>query len=189
MRLFVALEVPENVREAIASLAGEFRPLDNKWKWTRAESLHITLKFIGETQPEKLEEIVAALQTVGSDSSINMKFQGLGFFPNKNQPRVLWVGVETSANLPSLAAEIDAALASLNFPRDERTFTPHLTLARCKEGRISSKLREAIERNTAHEFGALRAASFDLIESKLKSTGAEYTTLHSFPFVRDRSTA
>lgn len=180
MRLFVALEIPSEVRKTSASLIHEFQLLDERWKWTRPENLHITLKFIGEIPPEKLQAIFAALQSVGSDAPVNVHFRGLGFFPNEKRPRVLWVGTEASANLGSLAAKIDAVLANLGLPREEKAFTPHLSLGRLKEGRISQEFLDAVKRNSSREFGKLEASEFQLIESKLKSTGAEYTTRGSF---------
>jgi 2'-5' RNA ligase len=181
VRLFVALEIPDNVRETIARLVGELKPLDNSWKWTRAENLHITLKFLGETPQEKMmKSVCEALRSVSCAWPIPVKFHGLGFFPKERRPRVLWIGMEAPPSLGALAAGIEEALTSVGVPREERAFTPHLTLARNKEGRISEKFQNALSSHATREFGTMNAMSFHLIESKLKSTGAEYTTLESF---------
>lgn len=180
MRLFVALEIPDDVRETIARLVGELKPLDDSWKWIRAENLHVTLKFLGETPQEKMKGICDALKGVSCRWPIPVTFRGLGFFPNERRPRVLWIGMEAPPALAKLASDIENKLVAIGVPREERAFTPHLTLARNKEGRISEKLHAALSGHSTREFGTMNAAAFHLIESKLKSTGAEYTTLESF---------
>jgi len=180
VRLFVALEIPNDVRETIARLISELKPLDNSWKWTRAENLHVTLKFLGEIPREKLNLVCNALRAVSSDWPIPVNFDGMGFFPNERRPRVLWIGLDAPSALAKLAAGIEGALASVGAPREERAFAPHLTLARNKDGKLSEKMRTALVKYSCAQFGAMNATAFHLIESKLKSTGAEYTTLESF---------
>ena len=181
MRLFVALELPPDVRENIASLIGRLKPLDTSWKWTRAENLHVTLNFLGEVRDEDLPRIMEALRGVPFAAAILLKFRGLRFFPNERRPRVLWVGIDGPPLLPVLAGTIETALAAIHVPREERAFTPHLTLARSKEGRVSPSLHDALMKASSCDFGTTTASAFHLIRSELKSTGAEYTTLASFP--------
>jgi 2'-5' RNA ligase len=154
-------------------------------RWTRPANLHVTLKFIGTVTPEKLDGIRTALQRVRSERPVELRFRGTGFFPNGKKPRVIWAGVAGSENIVALAADIDRALEELAIPREERLFIPHLTLARCEPGAISPELRAAIEKDSTRDFGAWRANQFHLIESKLKPSGAEYTTLQSFVFVTE----
>jgi 2'-5' RNA ligase len=182
MRLFGALEIPAAVRDNLATLIKELRNLDPKSRWVRPENLHVTLKFIGEAPPDKLNAIRSALGGVRAEHSIGMDFRGLGFFPNEKHPRVLWASAEASTHLKSLAADIDHALEILGVPREQRPFTPHLTVARFPSPRIPEKLRNAIQQNIAREFGSLRTSEFHLIESKLKPSGAEYTRLASISF-------
>ena len=180
MRLFVALQISEEIRESISELICELRPLNDSWKWTRAKNLHITLKFLGEVAEHKVPSAVEILRNIPAEFPIPLKFQSLGFFPNERRPRVLWVGIDTPQSLPKLATAIDESLAKLGVVREERGFSPHLTLARCKEGKLSVTFREAIAKHVSRVFGEMNATSFHLIESTLKSTGAEYTTLESF---------
>ncbi len=182
MRLFVALEIPAAVRDNLATLIKDLRNLDPKSRLVRPENLHMTLKFIGEAPPDKLEAMRSALGGVRAERAVEMDFRGLGFFPNEKHPRVLWANVEATAHLKSLAADIDRALELLGVAREQRPFTPHLTLARFPSPRISEKLRNAIRQNIAREFGSLRTSEFHLIESKLKPSGAEYTRLASISF-------
>jgi 2'-5' RNA ligase len=187
VRLFVALEIPAAVRDNLAAQVEELRELcarvaDKRPRWVRPENLHVTLKFIGEVSPAKLDGIRGALSAIRSDAPVDLKFRGLGFFPNENHPRVLWVGLEASANLSSLAVDIEGALETQGIARERRAFTPHLTLARIEPPGLHEELGATIQKNGAREFGSFQTREFHLIESKLKPAGAEYTTLASYPF-------
>jgi RNA 2',3'-cyclic 3'-phosphodiesterase len=187
MRLFVAVEISPAVRDNLATLTKLLKAVETpatgkRTRWVRPENLHVTLKFIGEADPTKLDAIAAVLSPIRSEQAAEVRFHGLGFFPNEKRPRVLWVGIDGSPNLTVMACEIDQGLATLGFPREKRAFTPHLTLARFEPPGISDGLRAVVRQSALRDFGALRTGEFHLIESKLKPSGAEYTTLHSFPF-------
>src|ERR1700687_4328698 len=127
MRLFVALEIPAAVRENLATLMDELRAADassskNKARWVRPENLHVTLKFIGNVDAGKLDAIRAALADICSSGVVELRFRGLGFFPNERRPRVLWAGIEASAELGALAAAIENALEPLGVAREKRAF-------------------------------------------------------------------
>lgn len=186
MRLFVALEIPSTVRENLAELLAVLRTVSPQTRWVRPENLHVTLKFIGEVPEEKLVSIRAALAQVRSEQSVTLDFRGLGFFPNEIHPRVFWVGIEASPNLKSLAADIEKTMETLGIPKEQRQFSPHLTLARFESQRLTDKLRSAIQENAGRNFGSLRTNEFHLIQSKLKTSGAEYTTVESFSFAAER---
>lgn len=183
MRLFIAIEISNDVRSAIAALIKELRALVPQAKWVRAENLHVTLKFLGETDAAKLSSIHTALSSVRSPLSVTFTFRGLGFFPNAKRPRVFWAGMRASENLPALAGEIDSAMHKMGFPLEDRPFTAHLTLARFDPPGMPAGLAAAAQETASREFGSLTAREFHLIESKRKPAGAEYTTLQSFPFV------
>jgi len=183
VRLFIAIEIPENIRTRFASLLKEFRSIAPQVKWVRAENLHVTLKFLGETDSTNLAALQDVLTAVCSPTPVNLEFRGLGFFPNEKRPRVLWAGMESSPNLKSLAADIDQAAHPLGFPLEERPFTPHLTLARFPLPGFPPKLLHATNDKSLQPFGPLVTREFHLIESKLKPAGAEYTTLQTFHFV------
>jgi RNA 2',3'-cyclic 3'-phosphodiesterase len=187
MRLFVALEIPSDVRDNLAAQITELCELsakvaDKRPRWVRPENLHVTLKFIGEVSPAKLENIRGALSAICSEAPVEITFRGLGFFPNEQHPRVLWAGLDASANLSLLAGDIDGALETQGVARERRAFMPHLTLARIEPPGLHEKLRAAIQKNGERDLGAFQARDFHLIESKLKQSGAEYTTLASYPF-------
>src|ERR1700688_3384761 len=182
MRLFVALDIPEDVRSALAALTARLRPACRNARWVRIEGLHVTLKFIGETPAEKVDAIKAALASIPSRAPIPINFRGLGFFPNERRPRVLWAGIEASAELAALAAAVKTALDPLGIPREERAFSPHLTLARFDAPRALDALHAVVEKASLLEFGGATAKEFHLYQSILKPGGAEYTRLATFSF-------
>jgi 2'-5' RNA ligase len=183
VRVFVALQIPPAVRRNLGEFLATLRAISSQPRWVRTENLHVTLKFIGEVQAERLGDIRAALSAVRSDRAVALDFRGAGFFPNEKRPRVFWAGIEASANLARLAGDIDRALEKLGVPSEKRPFSPHLTLARFEPPGLPEKLRAAIQENSKREFGSVAVKEFHLIESKLKPGGAEYTTLETFPFV------
>ena len=187
MRLFVALQIPTDVRDNLAAAIQEFRDLDKRAagkgpRWVRPENLHVTLKFIGEAAPEKLEGIRVALAGVRPDAPVELSCRGLGFFPNEKRPQVFWASLEASGNLPKLAEDIDRALAAVGIARERREFAPHLTLARFDPPRLGENFRAAFAQAGSRDFGSFQAREFHLIESKTKSSGAEYTRIASFSF-------
>jgi 2'-5' RNA ligase len=182
MRLFVAMGIPEGVRSSLAGLSAKLRATCRDARWPQIEGLHVTLKFIGETPAEKLEAIKIALASIPSHAPISIKFCGLGFFPNERRPRVLWAGVEAGPELTELAAAVETALEPLGIAREERVFSPHLTLARFAGPRGLEALHAAIEKAAPFEFGSATAKEFHLYQSVLKPGGAEYTRLATFPF-------
>src|ERR1700674_3458375 len=111
MRLFVAMDIPEDVRSALGALVTRLRPAGLNARWVRIEGLHVTLKFIGETSAEKTEMIKTALASISPRTQIPMNFRGLGFFPNGRRPRVLWAGIEAGADLAALAEAVETAFA------------------------------------------------------------------------------
>lgn len=150
----------------------------------RAEGVHVTLKFIGETDEAKLPVIKAKLAEVSSAGAIEIAFQQFGFFPNERRPRVFWVGMQAGPELAELAKQIDAKLQPVGIPHAEKEFRPHLTLARFNSTEGLPKLQDVIKRLATQEFGSTTAREFHLYQSKLKQGGAEYTRLASFAFAR-----
>jgi 2'-5' RNA ligase len=185
MRLFVALAVPDHLRRPLSSLVDQLRQADAAPRWASPTNLHVTLKFIGEMPSERLFAINEALVRVRLRQELDLEFRGIGFFPDTRRPSVAWVGVESSPHLALLASEVNRALGRLGIPPEEKSFVPHLTIARFKETRVSAGFLRECERWKGHCFGAFTTGEFQLIESKLKTNGAEYTTLRSFPFASE----
>ena len=183
MRLFVAMDLSPAVLEALGRLVSGLRPLA-RISWTRPEAWHLTTKFIGEWPEGRVGEIEAALGGLAAREPIPISVRGLGFFPNSRAPRVFWVGVEAPPSLAELARDTEQALAALGIERERRPYSPHLTLARIKEPVRLDGLHEAIARLPSKEFGAFTAEGFRLYRSTLQPTGAVYTRLAEFAFVK-----
>lgn len=181
MRLFVAMDIPGDVRAALSAIVAKLHPTCPKARWVRIEGLHVTLKFIGETPDARVPEIRSALASIAQWPPIAIHFRGLGFFPNAKRPRVFWAGVEAGPDLAAIAATVDEALRPLGIAREDRAFSPHLTLARFDPPRSQDMLQSAIEKFEPVEFGGFTGNEFHLYQSVLKRGGAEYTRLATFP--------
>jgi RNA 2',3'-cyclic 3'-phosphodiesterase len=198
MRLFVALDLPDEVRRALGDLMAKLKPLSPDARWVRPEGMHVTLKFIGHAvrtgDTEKLDAVRAALAGVRSNGPVEMYFHGVGFFPNASRPRVVWCGVKASENLAPLAADIERVLEPLGVPLEDRAFVPHLTLARFKTSRSAKPgrsnpptgeaLRTAAAEMAERNFGTASETNFHLFESITKPTGSEYRKLETYSFVK-----
>jgi RNA 2',3'-cyclic 3'-phosphodiesterase len=188
MRLFVALDIDHSIRDKIARFIDGVSGFASDARWVRPESLHVTLKFIGEKSDENVAEIKQALETIVAEP-VELKFYGYGFFPGARAPRVFWVGIEAGTNLNSLAATVDEKLAQLNISKEEHAFNPHLTLARGgsprkqkgdRPNRSFQRLQEKLGALPTPEFGTMTAIEFHLYQSRLSPGGSKYTKLAGF---------
>src|SRR5262249_57098694 len=123
MRIFVALDIPTEIRERIAESVERVRPYAPEAKWARIEGLHVTLKFVGEVSDAKVQEIRSALPAVKAEP-FDVKFSGAGFFSGPNAPRVFWIGVE-GRELRQVAEAIGNELEKLGIPRGKRQDNSH----------------------------------------------------------------
>ena len=182
IRSFVALLLPDDLRDRIAATIDDLRPLATPVAWVPPANLHVTLQFLGRQPEERLEEAVAALEEVGSRSApIDLALHGIGAFPGLERPRILWIGVaEGALRARALQAQVADALAGRGFPREERAWHPHLTIGRVFDERrwrreAGPPLRGAIAKAAATRFGALRVTELALMRSDLSPRGARYT--------------
>jgi RNA 2',3'-cyclic 3'-phosphodiesterase len=192
MRIFVALDIDDSVRARIARFLDGVRGFAPDARWVRPESLHVTLKFIGEKSEEEIEKIESVLETIEA-GAFDMSIRGYGFFPGARAPRVFWIGIEGGAKLTSLAAAVDERLARLDIPKEEHDFNAHLTLAR-RAGRSGSprreksdspnrsfeRLQEKLAVLPTPEFGTITSREFFLYRSELSPSGSQYTKLARF---------
>jgi 2'-5' RNA ligase len=188
MRLFVALDIEEPIRRRIIAFRDQMRRLAPDVRWVAAESFHVTLQFLGESN--KLDEIRRALESVQC-TPITIGLRGAGFFPNPKVPRIFWAGIEGDEYLPELVTAIARVLTPLGFERDPGAFTPHLTLARSGSGRpkpiAGQRAAPALQRVAAElakvpppDFGTMTAHQFYLFESHLSSAGPRYEKREAF---------
>jgi RNA 2',3'-cyclic 3'-phosphodiesterase len=182
MRLFVALDIDEPIRDRITAFRDKMRRFAPDIRWVDPETFHVTLQFLGETK--RLDEIRQVLQLVQCPP-VSVTFRGAGFFPNPKAPRVFWVGIRGDEHLQELVNAISHALTPLGYERDPGPFTPHLTLARSGSGRpkpvrgerpAPALLRVGVElaKSPEPDFGTMAAHQFYLYESHLSSAGARY---------------
>jgi 2'-5' RNA ligase len=195
MRIFIGIDLDPEVRARIERFLEGVEGFAPDARWVRPESLHITLKFIGEQPPDRVEAITDRLRRV-EGNAFEIRAGGYGFFPTAKAPRVFWIGIHTGPQLAELAESIDMATAELGVPREDRPYSPHLTLARAGAGRrsVSPKRRKAdgpfaifavLEKRLAaigeFDFGTMTANEFILYQSQLSPAGSKYTKLQRFP--------
>jgi len=185
MRLFIALDIPAEVRERLSQYVERVRIYAPEARWARLESLHVTLKFIGEVNDAKVQEIKNALGQV-KDQPFQVDFKETGFFPNPRSARVFWAGVSASDALPQLASAVEGAVEKIGIAREKRPYHAHLTLARAPEAGASRHcfrlLQERLGSETPPQFGTMTAQEFFLFQSQIMRGGARYTKLQRFPF-------
>jgi 2'-5' RNA ligase len=192
MRLFIALDIDETTRDRIARFMDGISPFAPDARWVTSESLHVTLKFIGEQPDGSVDQIRLALQSVAA-STTEIHFRGYGFFPTAKSARVFWTGMDAGPQLGTLAAAIDDATAALGIAKEDRAFSPHLTLARSRGGsgaprslatdkpnRAFERLQEKLAARPAPEFGTMTPREFFLYQSQLSPKGSKYTKLAAF---------
>ncbi len=183
IRSFVAIELPDNIKNQIESYIFELRKFSPKQKWIKKESLHITLKFLGNQSPQKVENVIISLMPLGDHCKpFEIAIKNLGAFPNQHKPRVIWLGIKAvpSELFFQTHTWIEDQLDRIGFEKEQRKFSPHLTLARIKFPIDSSRLWEFVRENP------FRAQSFYvneivLMRSILKSSGAEYSQIQKYP--------
>jgi 2'-5' RNA ligase len=193
MRLFIALDIPDSIREQIVRFMDGVRNFAPDARWVRPESLHVTLKFIGEKPSDEMERIKQALQLIKA-AAFSVTFSGFGFFPTPKAARVFWIGIQSGPELAALAKTIDETTSALGIPREDHAFSPHLTLARgggrsgapgWRKGDGANRNFQVLQQKLAAlpspEFGTMTAQEFFLYQSHLGSGGAKYEKLASFP--------
>ncbi len=182
LRLFLAIETPGDVRGEMFTLQDSLKAAGADVRWELEEKFHATLKFLGETKEELLPEIVSSIRGVCElQSSLDVKYSGIGCFPNHREPRVVWIGIEDlKGNLAGLQKALEDVLVPLGFQAEQRKFHAHVTLGRVKSQRNVRGLLAKMESST---FGSrpVPITKVELIRSVLKRDGSVYTTLNVFP--------
>jgi len=184
MRLFVAVAIPEEIRAALAEAAQELRPAAPGARWVRPESVHLTVKFIGEQAEENVEAIRHALAAAARKlDSFRVALRGLYFFPDRRFPSVLaaFIGGSGQPELAEVAKQIDFQLAPLKISPEKRAFRGHLTLARLDPRAGHDALEAALAGMMRREWGEFPVREFHLYRSELQRGGPVHTRLATFP--------
>jgi 2'-5' RNA ligase len=183
MRLFVAINLPEETRAAVREAV---RPLEERGlpaRWIDPESYHVTMKFIGEVRPDRGEPYVEVLRRVCSGyRPADLSLEEVGAFPSLRRPNVLWVGVEPTPQLRALKHDLEHGYASLGVDRETRAFRPHVTVARAHDDANAGEFRllEDLAREIELE-ASFTAEHLDLMRSRLRSDGAVYSVEREVP--------
>jgi len=186
-RTFCAIELPDEVRSQLASHAKRLREAvpEASASWSKPENVHLTLKFFGNVSPDKLPLISAAASRVIKDSSsFSIRIGGTGVFPKRSRPQVLWVGVEDSSDrLADLQRRLEEEFAHEGFPKENRGYRPHLTIARLRQPEDARQLAEA-HIQTEFSFIDVRVNEFVLFRSELSPKGSRYTAISKHELTR-----
>lgn len=185
LRLFVAIELPAEVRQALLRVQDDLRRAGaDRLRWVRPEGVHLTLKFLGEVEAARVDEITAALRGAAEPFDLRLRPAQLDGFGGARL-RVVWVGLEGDvAQLAALAEQIDRALTPLGFPRERRPFAGHLTLARVPEAtplEERERLARLLRRTSLPPMPSMVATEVSLMRSVLGQGGAVYSRLAAFP--------
>ncbi len=181
MRAFIALDLPEPLHAALAEAQRSFRSAAPDARWSRPEGIHLTLKFLGEISDAQTKQVVESLTHLGPFDPFPVEIEGFGFFPQARKPRIFWAGITAPPALAELAARVEMAMEKIGFAREDRVFSPHLTLARFQVPRSQPALEAAVAARTATSLGKFEASEFFLFESKLSPQGSQYRKVMKFP--------
>jgi 2'-5' RNA ligase len=193
MRIFVGIDLDPAVRSRISRFVEGVEGFAPEARWINPESWHITLKFIGEQNPDRVDAVAERLRQIDG-RAFEVRCSGYGFFPSAKAPRVFWTGIQGRSQLPALAESIDEGMVKLGIPREDRPYSPHLTLARTG-GRSGSpkwkagdgpnakfaELEKQLSTIGELDFGTMMAHEFFLYQSQLSASGSRYTKLERFP--------
>jgi 2'-5' RNA ligase len=179
LRLFVAFDVPEPFREALQEIVEPLRDALTGARWTNVADQHVTLRFLGWVPAEARSDVDAVCREVaGRREPADLSLGDLGTFPSTRRARVLWAGIEDLTGLtPGLAADLDAGFRTLGFEPEQRSYTPHLTLARIKRPRPLGDLPQV----PSEARGIFRLEEVVLYRSHLSPKGARYELVERFP--------
>jgi len=184
-RLFIALELPSEVKDGLEAIRARLvrQAPPRTVRWVQPDSIHLTLKFLGDVPVARRDELQAALQAaVVNHAPFPVTAGGLGCFPNARRPRVVWVGIREDAGaLEALRDSVEQHVAPLGFPTENRPFTPHLTLGRVNRDASRSdveKLGTLISATALGDLHTWPVTTISLMRSELKPTGAVYTALY-----------
>lgn len=177
IRAFLALEIPERLRQQLAAEQSRLRQILPPARWVRTEGIHLTLKFLGEAQRKVLDALAADLgPALAGSPPVEVRLAGSGFFPKASRPRVAWIG-GTAEGAAEMVYEIERVAARHGFERERRRWSLHLTLARFREGWPPAAVESFLDWGSSLNLEPFTCSEVVLFQSVLKPTGAVYTAL------------
>lgn len=184
MRLFLAIDLDEALRDSLFTAAEPMRAAEPTSAWVAAPKLHLTLEFLGEAEEARVQPLMRALDAVAAPQRpFEMRLHDIGAFPNFRRARVVWCGVESEPRLELLHHDLELAAQECGFELEGRAFRPHVTLARVRRP-IGEERGRALHRvaRTVEFRGLQHVAHITLYESLLEPAGARYRRLHAATF-------
>ena len=183
LRLFIAIEIPPEVKSQFATVLRELKAAPVDVRWEALEKLHVTLKFLGDTNPELLPQVIQQLdRVVESVHPFAVRYSGLGCFPNARDPKILWVGAEdVQHSMIPLVESIEKTMAALGLKREAKPFHAHVTIGRVKSQRNIQDLLRIMESTTLKSH-TTNVSHIVLVKSELKPSGSEYSIIKAFQF-------
>ncbi len=177
-RLFFALKIPEDIKKKIFKLIDKIIPNREEYKWEKEEKIHLTLKFIGEVEENKVEKISQSLDFIENYIKLQCKLSDFGFFYKRGIAKILWVSLSTDNSLYKLVDEINIALEQQSIPKEERKFKPHVTLLRMK----NKESKDFINRFEKFQIPEIIFAADEvvLIKSDLLPDTSKYTVIKKY---------
>ncbi|GBD97412.1 2',5' RNA ligase family [bacterium BMS3Abin06] len=178
MRSFIAIELSETAKSALAELQQELKKCGADIRWVKPENIHLTLKFLGNIENEIVDDVLKIIESrCKKFRAFDLEIKGTGTFPNLRSPSVLWVGVNSNADIAALQNEIEAGMTSLGFERENRKYTPHLTLGRFRSSQGKGPLLEKIELFKNRKYGLINVGAVALMRSDLSPSGARHSVI------------
>ena len=181
-RLFVAANIPDDLKEQIISIRSDLYRGSENIKWERKEKFHFTLKFLGDVEESRNEEIVNALSdNLDGQKKIKCEFDKFGFFYKNRVPKILWLGLKYNEQLEILAEKIDSCLSNIGFSTEKRKFKAHLTILRIRGYENYSELMKFKDANLSEL--SFYCDTVSLIKSVLKPQSSVYYSIKNFKFI------
>ncbi|MDA8242082.1 MAG: RNA 2',3'-cyclic phosphodiesterase [Nitrospiraceae bacterium] len=182
LRCFIAVALPAAVKQSVGKMIRGLSETGADVKWVPEQNLHLTLKFLGATGEEKIEEMSGALRKKLSPyRPFYITIGGVGSFPGGRHPRVIWVGMQDYAPLEDIYREVEGVMTQLGYPQEDRPFSPHLTIGRVRSGKRLMEVLKRLDELRAVSFDEFEVKGVTLMKSELKPGGAEYSSLAEIP--------
>jgi 2'-5' RNA ligase len=187
MRLFVAIKLSLEARQALVAACAPFRPLAEGCAWSNPEQLHVTLAFLGDCAPAFLPHLTRMIDEVCKPvEPFTCRAVGFGYFGSRRYPSVIWAGVEPAAVIESLHNRLWQSFSKLGYERPSAPFDSNITLARCKDRTRNAAFLEALDAAETEKLGQWEATGMTLFESRRGSHGTSYRTMHQAAFGQAR---
>lgn len=186
MRAFIAIELPENIKNTLSKIQDELKTILPKVSWIKPQNLHLTLKFLGDISPRQFKEIKRIIAEAGQETpAFKVKLDDLGVFPSLRQARIIWAGINQDTLVKQLAEILETKIAVIGIPKEKREFSSHITIARVKNPLNPEPSETGLKKAKIDLLSAnleFNAGGITLFESVLGAQGSSYTVLEKANF-------